>query len=1075
MKALLLLAAPLLLGAQSDGRVLDAMDAVGPWKAEGSTGVSAAVASDGQAVKLDYDFNDFAGYAFIRRPLPLTLPDNYEITFRMRWTGGVNGFEMKLVNASGDTVWWRQWQDFDPETGWQTIRVRKRDIEFAWGPVKQDVLESAASMEFVVVRGADGGAGSVEIDDIRIRELPAVAAKLPEPKIARTAGAVTVDYGGLKEMGGAVLRWRQRPGDYTVETSADGREWALRRTVTASDGGDDPIMLPETEARYLRVSGADAAALESVAPQPLAWGEDRNAFIGALAKERIRGSFPRGFTEQSYWTILGTDGGTHSGLISEDGAVEVAKGGFSIEPFVWDGGRWVDWSYKTGKPSLEDGYLPIASVEWLSGGFALKTTSFADAAGRGLFSRYTLHNRSTFARKMKLALVARPYQVNPPAQFLSQRGGISPIRKLEWQGRTLTVTGEAARRDGKAPVTVVAPDTAPDAVQLARFDSGPALGQVAMATTIDDETGLAEGAMIWNADLAPGESRTVTLAVPFPDGKPARAQDYAAAHKATRAYWIEALNRVRIAVPEDKRAVADTVRSALSHMLVSRDGPILRPGTRSYARSWIRDGAMISEGLLRMGVVPPVTDYAAWYTPYLFPNGKVPCCVDFKGADPVPENDSHGEYIYLITQLYRFTGDRAVLRKYWPQMLAAARYQESLRQSERTPANLTPDRRMLYGLMPPSISHEGYSAKAQYSLWDDFWALRGYKDIAFVAELLGKPEAPELARQRDEFQADIHAAIAAAAKHWKIDYIPGATSLGDFDATSTTIGLDPGGEQARLDPELLKGTFDKYYRDFVARASGAKAWKDYTPYELRNVSAMTRLGERARVKVLLDFFFDDRRPAEWNQWAEVVGRKPREIRFIGDMPHAWVSSDYLRAALDLFAYERYEDAELVLGAGLDPGFFAGEGSRIAGMRTPFGALDLAMRGTADSFVTEIGGDARPKGGFVLPWPFPGSPGRTTVNGRPAQWVDGALTIPATGKPIRIEVVGSPLRQRKNQSPIRSPSQRAASAGLRLSVSRSTIKLASRIASTGTRPMSGCSAAVNFASSARLGAISRMAS
>ena len=39
-------------------------------------------------------------------------------------------------------------------------------------------------------------------------------------------------------------------------------------------------------------------------------------------------------------------------------------------------------------------------------------------------------------------------------------------------------------------------------------------------------------------------------------------------------------------------------------MLMSRDGPALAPGTRSYSRSWIRDGAMISEGLLRMGVTP---------------------------------------------------------------------------------------------------------------------------------------------------------------------------------------------------------------------------------------------------------------------------------------------------------------------------------------------------------------------------------------------------------------------------------------------------------------------------------------
>ncbi|KAG1319051.1 hypothetical protein G6F63_014925 [Rhizopus arrhizus] len=85
-------------------------------------------------------------------------------------------------------------------------------------------------------------------------------------------------------------------------------------------------------------------------------------------------------------------------------------------------------------------------------------------------------------------------------------------------------------------------------------------------------------------------------------------------------------------------------------MLISRVGPRLQPGTRSYARSWIRDGAMISEGLLRMGRSDAVRDYINWYAPYQFENGKVPCCVDARGSDPVPENDSHGELIYSIAE-----------------------------------------------------------------------------------------------------------------------------------------------------------------------------------------------------------------------------------------------------------------------------------------------------------------------------------------------------------------------------------------------------------------------------------------
>ena len=37
------------------------------------------------------------------------------------------------------------------------------------------------------------------------------------------------------------------------------------------------------------------------------------------------------------------------------------------------------------------------------------------------------------------------------------------------------------------------------------------------------------------------------------------------------------------------------------------------------------------------------------------------------------------------------------------------------------------------GIIAPSISHEGYSAKPMHSYWDNFWALRGYKDAADIA------------------------------------------------------------------------------------------------------------------------------------------------------------------------------------------------------------------------------------------------------------------------------------------------------------------------------------------------------
>src|SRR4029453_332891 len=143
-------------------------------------------------------------------------------------------------------------------------------------------------------------------------------------------------------------------------------------------------------------------------------------------------------------------------------------------------------------------------------------------------------------------------------------------------------------------------------------------------------------------------------------------------------------------------------------------------------------------------------------------------------------NDSHGEYIFLVSQLYHYTGNRSALERDWPSVLEAARSMDRLRQSERTAAKQAlPNSRLTFGLMPPSISHEGYSAKAQYSLWDDFWALRGYRDAADIAAELGKPESSELAASRDQFAHDLHAAILAARDHWKIASVRGQTSVRD--------------------------------------------------------------------------------------------------------------------------------------------------------------------------------------------------------------------------------------------------------------------------------------------------------
>ena len=433
-----------------------------------------------------------------------------------------------------------------------------------------------------------------------------------------------------------------------------------------------------------------------------------------------------------------------------------------------------------------------------------------------------------------------------------------------------------------------------------------------------------------------------------------------------------------------------TLKAQLGYILVNRAGVAIQPGTRAYARSWIRDGALTGCALLRLGETAAARDFLEWYAGHQYENGKIPCVVDARGADPVPEHDSTGEYIFLVAEVYRTTGDLDLLRRHWPRVSAGIAYLESLLEERRTDEYLAPDRREFYGILPPSISHEGYSAKPMHSYWDDFFAARGYKDAAWLATELVRAgadslagPAADLAAARDRFLGDLGRSVAAAMARHGIDYVPGCADLGDFDPTSTTIALAPAEVADLLPPGALERTFDRYWEFFTARRDGAP-WDAYTPYELRNVGASVRLGHRERALAMLDFFLGDRRPAGWRHWAEVVRHDGGTAHFLGDMPHTWVGSDFIRSVLDMFAYAEGTDtadaARLILAAGIPAAWLADGGVAVANLPTPFGPLTYGLRRTGGTIVLELGATcAVPPGGIVLRPPAGGM--KATVDGR----------------------------------------------------------------------------------------------
>jgi hypothetical protein len=1023
------------------GRLIDGFERVDQWTAQPAEGVKLAIRSDegrtGRAMRLDFSFTSGGGYAIAHRAVAIDLPPNYAFSFWIRGVASPNTLEFKLIDASGDNVWWYTERDRTFDGQWHRITIRRRQIAFAWGPAGGGEMHHVAALELVVTAGRGGGSGQVWFDDLTLAPMPQSGPYNLHPAITassalaghaagaaidgdtmtswRTAAAtavLTIDFLRPREYGGLTVSWQpgRRARRYTVEVSDDGRAWRAVQRIRGGSGDHELLYLPDTESRYLRLGlesaeGAHGFGLRDISIHPLEWSASRNAFFEAVARDAPRGTYPRYLVgERANWTVVSVDGAREKALLNEDGAVDVGAGQFSIEPFLRLDGKLLTWHDVRHSASLADERLPIPSVTWHGLGVTLTVTAFAvrSPSTSSAVVRYRVVNTGNQSLSGTFYAAIRPFQVNPPWQFLGTPGGVMRIDSLRWNAARLMVNGDRS----------VVPLTAPAAFGATAFHSGDIakdlqLGSLPRQSFATDSFGAASGSFAWPLDIPAGDSATIAIELPLGAGAhpfvpPARSGVEASRLAATVDQWRRSLDRATISVPPVGNHFANTISSALGQILASRDGPALQPGTRAYARSWIRDGALMSAALLRFGHADAVKEFLIWYAKYQYPGGKIPCCVDRRGADPVSEHDSDGEFIYLVAEYFRHTGDRATLELMWPQVLRAANYLDSLRQTERAAAYRQIDAGAYFGLLPPSISHEGYSAKPMHSYWDNFFALRGFKDAAAIASVLGQSaEATRLGEIRDEFAGDLYASIDTAMALHKIDYIPGAADLGDFDATSTTIAVSPGGELGHLPDAALRRTFEQYWSNAKARLDGTSTWEAYTPYELRTVGIMLRLGWKDRALRLLDGFLRDQEPIAWNQWPEVVWKDPHAPKFIGDLPHAWVGSDFLRSAADLFVYERESDSSLVLAAGVPDAWLTGAGVNVHGLSTWWGLISYTATQDTSGITVQISSGIRmPPGGLLVSRPGDRVARHVTVNGALAR-ADSAGAVVVRAVPATI--------------------------------------------------------------------------
>ncbi|MFO7685146.1 MAG: discoidin domain-containing protein [Desulfobacterales bacterium] len=984
----------------------------------------------GKAMRLDFDFKGGGGFVVARRQLSMTLPESYAFSFGIRGEAPSNIFEFKLMDAGDKNVWRYREEALDFPGDWQTLKIKSSQIAFAWGPLGGGPAGAVVAIEFVVAAGP-GGKGTVWFDDLRFadetyRLIPLVQATSAlsgyaphhvidpltpaswRPESSDAPQELLMDFQTQRDYGGLVVHWEKdlRPQGLDIQLSTDGADWRTVCSTQSGVGERTYVYLPNAVSRFIRLNlrkrlEGRGLGISGIEVKPFDFSRSINAFFEGIAKASPKGFYPKYlFGEQTYWTLVGTGEDVTQALFNEEGMVEVDKGTFSIEPFLYADDRLITWADVTLSQDLSNGYMPIPSSKWQAGETLLTATAFAtgNSGDSTLFIRYRLENTSVHSRHIRFFAAIRPFQVTPTWQNWQAFGGVSRITSLEHRTDGVWVNGNRQ----------VIPLTPPGGFGATGFVQGPITeflktGGLPSRTRVRDDFGYASGALRYDLDLAPGGAQEIYLAIPFGTRDMAQVQGglqsrWSAPEEFGIAVrkWEVKLNAVDIRLPAAAQEVIRCLKTTAAHILVNRDGPALHPGPRRYNRSWIRDGVMMGAALSRMGGGEELRDFIRWYAQFQTEDGNLPDCVDRDGCEWLPEYDSWGQFIFGVMEYYRFSGDTSYLAEMWPAVLRSLAFMENLRNKRLTPEFQTPEKQAYYGLLPESMSHEGYMAHPVHAFWDDFWALRGITDAKSMAEILGDADqARRLAGLAESFRNTLYASVNKTIRDHNLDFVPGSVEFADFDPAATSVAISLLDQLHHFPQPATGRTFDKYMDGFRKRARGDIPWNNYSAYEIRIIPALIRLGRRQEAHELLNFFLADRRIPPWNQWPEISWHDPKGPSFIGDMPHSWIGGEYIFSIRTMLAYEREADQSLVIAAGIHEDWLTEpEGVSVTGLPTYYGKLSytLSRDGPGRLRLVLTGDLAMPPGKIIVKPPLPRPLVQVTVNGARTETFDSESAL-----------------------------------------------------------------------------------
>lgn len=786
-----------------------------------------------------------------------------------------------------------------------------------------------------------GDAASV-IEKDRIAVLGHSPIKLPPGE------SITVDFGYIRYPLGALIEWGETYGTvFSVHLSGNGKRFREVGRITTGDGDSDSFWWRSTTSRFFRLTVHEASAPDGAIVDALKLrilNKDRMP-IGQLERAALAGRrdlYPQSLLgRQVYWTAVGEFNQPEEALFDEYGNLEPQRESGQTTPMLRLG--------KTlhGAPecaaisqSLVDGSLPIPTVVWSVRDVELHATALAHA-GEALVE-YRITNRARRRKSGSLVLAVRPVQVNP----YWQHGGHAAINAIGVEGRQVSVNDRC----------YAALSQEPDFVTIADFHDGDVVrliekGSRRTARKRRSDSALLSGAFEFAFSLAPGASVAFVISSPMRDRIAPRAdRDFGIVRETVIRNWREKIGPRKITVGD--REVSDTVEAQTAFILVNATRFAFKPGPRNYDRTWIRDGSAQALALLRAGLIEEAKAYVLWYSKRIYDNGMVPPILNVDGTVNTGygsniEFDAQGEFVGIAADVYRISKDRAFLNAVFKPVVRASRFIEEL--CARTNARYGPETRF-YGLLAPSISHEGYS-KPSYSYWDAYFALSAWRNCECLALEIGDRSVATHAKAKgQEFAAILTRSIRMTAEQMRTDLIPGSADRDDIDPTSTSIAFEPCQVEDALPAELVAATYDRAAAH-IKTIRSPNFEGNYSPYELRNLNAFVSLGRFEEAFQLLSVVLASRRPCGFRGWAEVVWSDMRSPEYVGDMPHTWIGAAFATTIRLMLLKEN--GGALELFRAVPDAWWEDEGIALHQLPTTFGVVNLKAQRSRSQAIVEL--------------------------------------------------------------------------------------------------------------------------